>query len=62
MTILIYVSFPLATVFAFPEDTPNNDVTGSQDHPLISRFPGSYIRFYESNGFDEITLSLNLML
>ena len=59
MIILIFVSFPLATVLAFPEDTPNKDVTGSQDHPLISRFPGSYIRFYESKGYDEITLPLS---
>ncbi|SDH12824.1 hypothetical protein SAMN04515651_10664, partial [Halanaerobium congolense] len=44
-TVLIFMF--LTPVLTFPEDTPNKDVTGSIDHPLISRFPGSYIRFYE---------------
>ncbi|MGM0438641.1 MAG: OmpA family protein [Bacillota bacterium] len=49
----------LTPVLAFPEDAPTEDVTDSQDHPLISRFPGSYIRFYESKDYNEFTLPLN---
>jgi len=56
-TVLIFMF--LTPVLTFPEDTPNKDVTGSRDHPLISRFPGSYIRFYESKDYDEFTLPLN---
>lgn len=58
MTTVIIFMF-LTPVLAFPEDTPNEDVTDSIDHPLISRFPGSYIRFYESKDYDEFTLPLN---
>ncbi len=43
----------------FPEDTPNKDVVDSRDHPLISRFPDSIIRFYENKGYDEFTLPLS---
>ena len=32
----------LTPMLAFPEDTPNEDVTDSKDHPLISRFSGYY--------------------
>jgi outer membrane protein OmpA-like peptidoglycan-associated protein len=56
-TVIIFMF--LTPVLAFPEDTPNEDVTDSIDHPLISRFPGSYIRFYESKDYDEFTLPLN---
>ncbi len=56
-TIIIFMF--LTPVLAFPEDTPNKDVTGSIDHPLIPRFPGSYIRFYESKNYDEYTLPLS---
>ncbi|MGM0603839.1 MAG: hypothetical protein ACQESS_11050, partial [Bacillota bacterium] len=50
-TVIIFMF--LTPVLAFPEDTPNEDVADSKDHPLISRFPGSYIRFYESKDYDE---------
>src|SRR6056297_376624 len=56
-TVIVFMF--LTPVLAFPEDTPNKDVTYSRDHPLISRFPGSYIRFYESKDYDEFTLPLN---
>lgn len=32
------------------------DVAGSKDHPLISRFNGSWIRFYEFNKFNQYKL------
>ncbi|MDR9439778.1 MAG: DUF4892 domain-containing protein [Halomonas sp.] len=34
------------------------DVAGSEDHPLISRFPGSTIVYHEQVGFDEYVLPL----
>ncbi|MHB8110428.1 MAG: DUF4892 domain-containing protein [Syntrophorhabdaceae bacterium] len=34
------------------------DVAGSKDHPLISRYKGSYIIGYEQRAFDEFTLPL----
>lgn len=34
------------------------DVEGSQDHPLISRFPGSVIAGYDQRDYDEYTLPL----
>ena len=34
------------------------DVPGSKDHPLISRYPGSVIRDYSVREFDEYTLPL----
>lgn len=56
-TVIVFMF--LTPVLAFPEDTPNKDVTDSIDHPLISRFPESYIRFYQSKDYDEFTLPLN---
>jgi len=41
--------------FAVGQD---QDVEGSKDHPLISRYPGSYIAKYLSKEFDEFTLPL----
>lgn len=36
----------------------NQDVEGSEDHPLISRFPGSTILFYHQVAHDEYVLPL----
>ena len=36
----------------------DQDVEGSQDHPLISRYEGSVILNYEAKEFDEYTLPL----
>ena len=36
----------------------DQDVEGSKDHPLISRYPGSYISHYLTKEFDEFTLPL----
>ena len=45
----------LSAPFAVAQD---QDVEGSQDHPLISRYPGSYIAKYLTKEFDEFTLPL----
>jgi len=45
----------LATSVAYAQE---KDVEGSNDHPLISRFAGSVIEFYEVKQFDEYTLPL----
>ena len=34
------------------------DIEGSQDHPLISRYKGSYIDGYDVRGFDAFRLAL----
>ena len=34
------------------------DVEGSRDHPLVSRYPGSFIDRYQSVEFDEVSLPL----
>src|SRR6056297_474974 len=57
--VMIFAFFSFSTVLAFPEDVPTQDVTDSSDHSLISRFPGSIIRFYETKDYDEFTLPLN---
>ncbi|SPE17560.1 OmpA family domain-containing protein [Candidatus Sulfotelmatomonas gaucii] len=45
----------LAAPFAATQD---QDVEGSKDHPLISRYPGSYIAKYLTKEFDEFALPL----
>ena len=45
----------LAAPFAAGQD---QDEEGSKDHPLISRYPGSYIKDYLTKEFDEFTLPL----
>ena len=45
----------LSAPFAAAQD---QDVEGSSDHPLISRYPGSYIAKYLSKEFDEFSLPL----
>ena len=36
------------------------DIEGSKDHPLISRYPGSVIDAYRATEFDELTLPLGM--
>jgi len=45
----------LSAPFTVAQD---QDVEGSQDHPLISRYPGSYIAKYLTKDFDEFALPL----
>ena len=45
----------LSAPFAAAQD---QDVEGSKDHPLISRYPGSYIAKYLTKEFDEFSLPL----
>ncbi len=45
----------LSAPFAAGQD---QDVEGSKDHPLISRYPGSFITKYLTKEFDEFTLPL----
>jgi OOP family OmpA-OmpF porin len=46
----------LSAPFAAGQD---QDVEGSKDHPLISRYPGSYITNYFTKEFDDFTLPLS---
>jgi outer membrane protein OmpA-like peptidoglycan-associated protein len=45
----------LSAPFAAAQD---QDMEGSKDHPLISRYPGSYIAKYLTKEFDEFSLPL----
>ncbi|MGO9775640.1 MAG: DUF4892 domain-containing protein [Terracidiphilus sp.] len=45
----------LSAVFAAAQD---QDIEGSKDHPLISRYPGSYIAKYLTKTYDEFSLPL----
>ena len=58
LVLLLIFSFS-PVVFAFPEAAPTEDVSGGRDHPLISRFNGSYLRYYEHRNYDKFTISLN---
>jgi outer membrane protein OmpA-like peptidoglycan-associated protein len=50
-----YLLLGLSAPFAAGQD---QDVEGSKDHPLISRYPGSVITRYLTKEFDEFTLPL----
>ncbi|MFO8067147.1 MAG: OmpA family protein [Bacteroidales bacterium] len=48
------------TIFVFSGITPiaayaRQDIEGSEDHPMISRYEGAYIRGYEHYDYDRIT-------
>jgi OOP family OmpA-OmpF porin len=49
----------LSAPFAAGHD---QDVEGSKDHPLISRYPGSVIKNYLTKEFDEVTLPLGKVI
>jgi len=49
----------LVTCEALPGQARQGDVQGSQDHPLISRYPGSVIEGYSQKEFDEYELPLS---
>ncbi len=44
-------------LFAVPLQA-QRDVGGSQDHPVVTRYPGSLIRFYNQVDFDKYPLAL----
>ena len=54
MVILLIFTFSL-TIHAFFENAETKDVPNSSDHPLIYRFFGSYIRYFEYKNYDEFT-------
>ncbi len=49
--ITIFILLTGALNFAFAQQ----DVEGSEDHPMISRYEGSYIRGYEKYDYDRLT-------
>jgi len=54
----IFCMLMLLWAAAFSSAAHGEDVAGSEDHPLISRFPGSTIVYYEQIDFDEYVLPL----
>jgi outer membrane protein OmpA-like peptidoglycan-associated protein len=57
LKLLVAVAFCVG-VAALGARAQSKDVEGSKDHPLISRYPGSFIRDYRTTDFDEFTLPL----
>jgi OmpA-OmpF porin, OOP family len=53
---LIYVSLSLLFTAGFA--TAQNDVSGSEDHQLISRYPGSIIEWYDVQEFDRYKIAV----
>lgn len=51
--------FAVSLIFVAAAAWAQQDVAGSTDHPLISRYPGSYIDLYSAKEFDEYTLPLS---
>lgn len=48
-------SFPLFTVFVFLSfNLSAQDISGSSDHPILSRYPGSEIKFYRQKEYNEL--------
>lgn len=43
----------LIFIFSFSVALAQQDIPASKDHPLISRYPGSYIYYYATKKFDE---------
>ncbi len=54
-TLAVFLLLGLSVPFAAAQE---EDAEGSKDHPLISRYPGSYINHYVTKEFDEFTLPL----
>ena len=53
--LVVCLVLSLSAPFAVGQD---QDLEGSKDHPLISRYPGSFIAKYLTKEFDEFTLPL----
>ncbi|MBD3385318.1 hypothetical protein GF407_10385 [candidate division KSB1 bacterium] len=48
-------SFMAINFFGFTTSYAREDIEGSKDHPMISRYEGSYIRGYEHYDYDRLT-------
>jgi len=53
-TLLCYVALASVTMASYAKDLP-----GSQDHPLLSRYPGSQITYYDQNELADYLMSLS---
>lgn len=53
----VWLLFALS-VFTPPAAFAQSDARGSSDHPILSRYPGSIIRFYSQREFDKYPLAL----
>jgi OmpA-OmpF porin, OOP family len=54
-------ALPVASLLlcgGLPGAAQNHDIARSKDHPLISRYPGSYIEEYDKKEFDEYELPM----
>jgi len=47
----------LSCLVAMPVLAANGDVRGSEDHPLLSRFPDTYIKSYYASEYDEFLVA-----
>ncbi|HOW55314.1 MAG TPA: DUF4892 domain-containing protein [Syntrophorhabdaceae bacterium] len=55
---VLFFSLIVTAICIMPALAQQKDVAGSKDHPLVSRYKGSYIVGYEQRAFDEFVLPL----
>jgi len=53
------ITFPILLTLLTIQLFAQKDVPNSKDHPVVSRFSGSWIRFYEFNKFNQYKLRLS---
>lgn len=53
-----HLRFALIAFFGLPVSSLAADVKGGEDHPLVSRFPGSEISWYDSQGFERYRIAV----
>lgn len=58
MTKNIYSTIILFTIFFSTSNAQTPDINGSKDHPLITRYPGSIIEFYEVQEFIPYSIAI----
>ncbi|MFN3946624.1 MAG: hypothetical protein ACK4LA_00880, partial [Aquificaceae bacterium] len=58
MKILLHFLILLSPLLTASLSLAQEDVKGSKDHPIISRYPGSYIYHYDQKEFEEFEILL----
>ncbi len=57
---LLLTTCTLPALAGDPSELPDGtDIKGAADHPLIQRFDGSSIRYYQKKAFDEVVIGLS---
>ncbi|MEO0202500.1 MAG: hypothetical protein ABIL37_02100 [candidate division WOR-3 bacterium] len=53
-----FLKFLVFSLFVVNKILAQEDVKGSKDHPIVSRYPGSYIYYYDQKEFGEFEILL----